>query len=68
MNFEQLASELNETLKIVSELEQKRLPVLLNEPSNMILHEQRMNYIDMRLGQISAKLKRLTDGQFRRPQ
>jgi hypothetical protein len=77
MNFEQAIHQLNDTLIVVAEIQRRQAEIQKDQAEGiatlseriregMILHEQRMNHIDMRLAEITDKLDGLIgymDGQ-----
>jgi hypothetical protein len=68
MNFEQEINHLKDTVIVVAEIQRREAEIqkmqaerIVATEQGMMLHEQRMNHVDMRLAEITGKLDGLSD-------
>jgi len=70
MNFEQEISQCKDTSLVVAEIQRRQAEKQMMQAEGLALHEQRMNYSDVGLSEITDKREGLTglmDAHFRRP-
>ena len=70
MDFEQEIVRLQDTLVVMAEIQRRQAEVQKMQAEGLVLHEQRMSHIDMRLAEFTDKLDGLIgfmNGYFRKP-
>lgn len=56
MNFEQEIVQLQDTLVVMAEIQCRQAEVQKMQAEGVVLHEQRMNHIDVRLAEITDEI------------